>query len=330
MSVHGDRVGVLQVTAPATVLEKRLDQLTDLATLTGYALTATSRHTDLLHRAARSRRMTLAAELQWQLLPVRGCLAPEYELAGHLEPAYAVYADNFDWSEDEGHLLVSITDAANHARSTPLLTTLSVTAARNARRDCLGIAEQAAMADQAVYTHQGDHSVDAIFMTIDIATGRASALKAGSPAVVLLREGALHPIGLTDQIPLGMFEGTEYTEQSFQLATGDRLLLMSDGFTDGWSPRGGSLPHQRLLEILERDVDEHPAGVVRSLIDELIAHHGGNDLDDDATVVCLDWNGPGCPNELTLTEPDIVVREARPHLHAVAPAQGLRITAGVR
>ncbi len=47
-----------QVTAPATVLEKRLDQLTDLATLAGYALTATSRHTDLLHRAARSRRMT--------------------------------------------------------------------------------------------------------------------------------------------------------------------------------------------------------------------------------------------------------------------------------
>ena len=144
MSVHGDRVGVLQVTAPATVLEKRLDQLTDLATLAGYALTATSRHTDLLHRAARSRRMTLAAELQWQLHPVRGCLAPEYELAGHLEPAYAVYADNFDWSEDEGHLLVSITDAANHARSTPLLTTLSVTAARNARRGGLGIAEQAA------------------------------------------------------------------------------------------------------------------------------------------------------------------------------------------
>ncbi|GAA2113529.1 hypothetical protein [Nocardioides bigeumensis] len=87
MSVGGNRIGVLQLTTSGPLAEDQLDQLTDLATLVGYALNATSNQTDLLHRAARSERMTLAAELQWQLLPARGRIAPEYQIAGHLEPA---------------------------------------------------------------------------------------------------------------------------------------------------------------------------------------------------------------------------------------------------
>lgn len=318
MSVHGDRIGIIELTLPGPLDERQHGQLTDLATLAGYALAATGRHTDLLHRAARARRLTLAAELQWQLLPARGCRAPEYELAGHLEPAYAVHADSFDWSETADHLLVSITDARHHARTTPLLTTLAVTAVRNARRTGLGIADQAAMADQAVYAnHQGEHTVDMIIMSIDITTGRASAVKAGSPEGLLMRAGALQGLGLTDQVPLGMFEATEYVAQSFDLATGDRLLFVSDGVVGGLSARGGAHAHEHLREILGEAVHHRPAAVVRAVIDELIQRNEGNELDDDATVLCLDWNGPGQPNPVIFTDPAISVVGPQAHLSAV-------------
>ncbi len=42
MSVGGNRVGVLQLTAPSSLTEDQLDQLSDLATLVGYALNAVS------------------------------------------------------------------------------------------------------------------------------------------------------------------------------------------------------------------------------------------------------------------------------------------------
>lgn len=319
VNVRGDRIGILQLTVPGAIGAERLDQLADLAMLTGYALAAAGRHTDLLHRAARSQRLTLAAELQWQLLPARGCLTPEYELAGHFEPAYAVYADCFDWSEDDDHLLVSITDAAHHARSVPLLTTLAVTAARNARRAGLDIAEQASLTDQAVYAHhQGDHCVAAIFLSIDVSTGRASGLKAGSPDLVLWRNGAPRPVGLRDQAPLGMFEETEYVAQSFDLTAGDRLLLLSDGVTSGMTTTEGPLAHER-LEILDRSTSPHPSDVVRAIIDELMAGRSDTDLEDDATVVCLDWNGPGKATRLTLTDASIAAREERCRLTAVPP-----------
>lgn len=318
MSVGGNRIGVLQLTAPESLIEDQLDQLSDLATLVGYALNATSNQTDLLHRAARSERMTLAAELQWQLLPARGRIAPEYQIAGHLEPAYDAYADNFDWSENDDHLLVSITDATNHARNTPLLTTLAVTAARNARRAGLGIADQACLIDQAIYAHHdGNHSVETLLMSIDIATGLAAVVKAGSPDLILLRNGTQQPVELTDQIPLGMFEGTEYETQSFDLVTNDRLLLMSDGVTKALSRRSKSHPHEQLSVILDRTVDQPPTRVVRAIIDALIDHPDETGLTDDATVVCLDWKGPGQPTELIVTDLDIAVLDSRTSLHVI-------------
>ncbi len=318
MSVGGDRLGILQLAMPGPLVGAQLGQLTDLATLAGYALNATSRQTDLLHRAARSQRMTLAAELQWQLIPARGRIASEYQLAGHLEPAYGVHADNFDWSEDEGTLLVSITDATNHARSTPLLTTLAVTATRNARRAGLDIADQASMADQAVYAHhQGAHSVDVLLMGIDMATGRASVVKAGSPELLLIRDGHQHPIELVDQIPLGMFEASDYAPQSFDLATGDRLVLMSDGVADALSVCGEANPRDRLHEILDAAREDQPARVVRLIVDALIDNLGAPDLADDATVVCLDWSGPGRSSGSALSAPSIAVPGRESRLRAV-------------
>lgn len=321
VSAGGDRIGVLQLEKPGPLHDEQRDQLGDLATLAGYALNACNRQTDLLHRAARSQRMTLAAELQWQLLPARGCLAPEYQLAGHLEPAYAVYADSFDWSQNDSTLVVSITDAANHARSTPLLTTLAVTAVRNARRAGLGIADQASMADQAIYAHhRGTHSVETLIVSIDITTGWASTLKAGSPQLLLLRDGVHREIGLTDQTPLGMFEGTEYATQSFALTAGDRLLLMSDGIIKAFSTPSETHSREKLSGILDDTLDFPPTRAVRTIIDALTGLRDDDGLDDDATVVCLDWKGPGRPSSFTLTAPDIGSRASPPHLQVVPDA----------
>lgn len=318
VSVGGERIGVLHLALPGALSDGQLGLLQDVATLVGYVLNATSNQSDLLHRAARSQRMTLAAELQWQLLPAHGCLTPQYQLAGHLEPAYACYADSFDWSENEDTLTLSIADAANHARSTPLLTTLAVTASRNARRAGLGISEQACMADQAIYAHhQGAHCVDSIIMSVDITTGQASAVKAGSPDLLLLRNGIQQPVELLDQMPLGMFEGTEYVPQTFELATGDRLLLMSDGVSRALSERSTSHPHEQLREILDTTLDAQPTRVVRAIIDALVGEHQQGGLDDDATVLCLDWTGPGRSSSHTLTTPRLAVRDVPTHLHAV-------------
>lgn len=101
VGVRGERLGVLALSVPEAPDDSAVLGLTRIADTLAYAVQAAAHQTDAMARAARSRRMTLAAELQWQLLPGRGCQGPEYRLAGHLEPAYRVQADNFDWSQDK-------------------------------------------------------------------------------------------------------------------------------------------------------------------------------------------------------------------------------------
>lgn len=294
VSIRGDRLGVLQLTLAGAPPTDDLDSLGRLATVVGYALQAAGRQSDTVQRAARSQRLTLAAELQWQLLPGRGCRTKEYQLAGHLEPAYQVHADNFDWSHDDGHLMMSVTDAVRHDRSASLLTTLAVTALRNARRAALELADQACMADQAVHAHyQGSESVSTLLIRIDLTSGRAEAVRAGSPRLFILRGDAVLLPPLTDQLPLGMFDGTDYVAERFALATGDRLLLVSDGIHAATSPGREHFGDGPLPQLLRATAGEQVGGVVRRVVDEVFAHQQREDLDDDAAVICLDWAGPG-------------------------------------
>ncbi len=294
VSIRGDRLGVLQLAVPVAPSPHELDRLGELATVIGYALQAAARQTDAIARAARSQRLTLAAELQWQLLPGRGCRGPEYQIAGHLEPAYHVHADNFDWSQDGDQLVLSVTDAARHGQGASLLTTLAVTALRNARRAGVQLADQACMADQAVYAyHQGKQYVSTLLVRIDLTSGRATAVRAGSPRLFILRgEDVLVP-PLVDQLPLGMFDGTDYVAEHFALANQDRLLLVSDGIHDAVSPTRERFADERLPQLLRATASLQVGGVVRRVIEELFAHRDLAELDDDAAVICLDWVGPG-------------------------------------
>ncbi|PZS27948.1 MAG: phosphatase [Pseudonocardiales bacterium] len=294
VSIRGDRLGVLQLAVPTEPSPPELDRLGELGTVIGYALQAAARQTDAVERAARSQRLTLAAELQWQLLPGRGCRGPEYQLAGHLEPAYHVHADNYDWSQDGDQLVLSVTDAAGHDRSASLLTTLAVTALRNARRAELELADQAAMADQAVYAHhQGKQYVSTLLVRIDLTSGRATAVRAGSPRLFILRGGDVLVPPLVDQLPLGMFDGTDYLAEHFALANQDRLLLVSDGIHAAVSPTRERFADERLPQLLRATASLPVGGVVRRVIEELFAHRDLAELDDDAAVICLDWVGPG-------------------------------------
>ena len=62
------------------------------------ALRAADRDTDRYRLARRRERLSMAAEMQWDLLPGRCVEHRGFTLAGQLEPAYTVAGDNFDWA----------------------------------------------------------------------------------------------------------------------------------------------------------------------------------------------------------------------------------------
>ncbi|MFF9286525.1 PP2C family protein-serine/threonine phosphatase [Streptomyces griseosporeus] len=293
VSVRGDRLGVLSVTLPER--DAALGwaaELADVADVLGHEVIVAERDTDLYLQARRKDRLTLAAEMQWQLLPGRSCSRPEYDLGAQLEPAYAIYGDNFDWSATADHLMLYVTNGMGEGIEASLLTNLAINALRNARRAGIPIADQAALADQAVYAHyRGRCYLSVLMFDFDLATGRASVVDAGSPQLLRLRGGVVERVGFEAQLPLGMFEETDYVAQDFRVEPGDRLIFVSDGVHSVASPKGEAYGDAALARAIQSTRLLPAAEVPRAILRELTGHRGEAVPEDDALVVCLDWRG---------------------------------------
>jgi serine phosphatase RsbU (regulator of sigma subunit) len=288
---RGERIGVLRY-SPGPGSDSTRAELAEIATLLAHELQAAAAGTDRYAVAARTRRLTLAAEMQWELLPGRCRSRPSFSLAGQLEPSYAVRGDSFDWADQDGRLFLTVLNGHGEGMSAALLTSLATYALRNARRAGLPLADQASLADQAVFAqHRGDTHVETLLLLLDLESGKVEAIDAGSPRMMVLRAGEVLDQPLEAQFPLGMFEASEYVPQSFTLRTGDRLFIVSDGVFNA-SGRSNRYGDSALHRFIRRTGSLAPLQAVRSLLGDLRAFVRG-DLDDDAVAVCLDWTGPG-------------------------------------
>lgn len=290
VTMRGERTGVLRL-APVPDDPEVRGELAEIASMLAHELAAVRVSTDRYTVAARTRRLTLAAEMQWELLPGRSRTRPSFNLAGQLEPSYAVRGDSFDWTDDGHRLWLASLNGMGEGVTAATLTCLAVNSLRNARRAGLPLADQASLADQAVYAHhRGAQHLETLLLELDLATGVVTAVDAGSPRLLLLRDGAVIDQRLEAQFPLGMFDGTIYQAQRFDLAIGDRLFVVSDGIFDAATAetRYGDSALDRFIR---RTRSMAPLEAVRSLLGDLRVFVGG-DLIDDAVAVCLDWTGP--------------------------------------
>ncbi|MDI5964398.1 PP2C family protein-serine/threonine phosphatase [Streptomyces sp. SL54] len=292
VSVRGDRLGVLSLTAAADRCgPDAVAEWSDLAQVLAREVVIAERDTDLYLRARRRSRLTLAAEMQWRLLPGNSRVHREYAWGAHLVPAYAIDGDNFDLSADDDRLTVTVTSGMGEGAEAAQLTGLTISALRNARRAGLGVADQAALADQAVFAHyRGRAHLSVLLLEFEFGTGRVQVVDAGSPRLLRLRSGAVEPVEFEPQLPLGMFEETDYAAQEFFVEPGDRLVIVSDGVhatapdaeRDGLRALARAITTTRLLSAAEM-----PGAVLRVLA----GHREITTPDADALVLCLDWFG---------------------------------------
>ena len=292
LTAWGERLGVLLVDFPEPPPPAILRYGDTLAEEVAVALRAADRDTDRYRCARRRERLTMAAEMQWDLIPGRSVSHAAYLLAGQLEPAYTVGGDSFDWALNGERLILTALNGHGSGLPASLLTALTVNAMRNARRSGGSLVEQAELASDTVFAeHRGGRHVATLLLELDVRTGRVGAVDAGSPRMVRLRGPEAAPVELEQQLPLGMFDESRYAEQEFFLAPGDRLFVVTDGVY-GASP-GGREPYgdRAMLRAMRATRLQPATEAVGTVMRELRAYHGETDLDDDAVIVCLDWRG---------------------------------------
>ncbi|WP_411090444.1 PP2C family protein-serine/threonine phosphatase [Streptomyces sp. 049-1] len=287
-----DEVGVMALTLD-TVGDDDRRLLRRLAGLVADMLVTKNAYTDQFFQARRRQPMSLAAEIQWSLLPPLSMNTPQVSVAGVLEPAYAVAGDSLDYALNDDILHLAIIDAMGHGLNASVLATVAVGAYRHARRADVGLAELYAFMDRAIDEQFGpDQFVTAQMMRLDIRTGHLQWVNAGHPAALLIRgHRVTRTLENPGTLPVG-FGGADPQVSSFDLQRGDRVMFYTDGLVEEHRRGQEQFGEERMIEIIE-DVGPTTQGVqhmARNLSHTLKRERGGA-TSDDATVFLIEWHG---------------------------------------
>ncbi|WP_175499861.1 PP2C family protein-serine/threonine phosphatase [Streptomyces sp. CC77] len=282
---RGDTLGILELFLPETDQEV-FRQVEEAAHALAYLIVTDRRFTDLYHWGQRTTEVSLAAEIQRRLLPSAACCeAAEFVLACALVPADSIAGDTYDYSLDHDTLHLSVTDAMGHDVDAALMATLAVSASRGARRAGADLAEQARRTHQAMLEHGRRTFTTGQLLRISLDGSRTQLVNAGHLWPLRLRGHRVEEVPVGVDLPFGVTEQAAYRVQRFDLRPGDRLILYTDGMQERQA-RSVDLPG-----IVRDTAAEHPREVVRTLTAAVTDVCHGH-LQDDATVLCLDWHGP--------------------------------------
>ncbi len=295
VSERAERLGVLAFVVPR-LDEPGRDLCAELGLLAGQLILSSSAYCDRFHVRRRRRDMSLAAEMQWSLLPPLSFSCAGTSLAGLLEPAYDVGGDCFDYAYDDGVLHLAVFDAMGHGLPSSVLSSLAVGAYRHERRRATPLAVLLGAMDHAVQSLMGDAFVTALVGELQTATGQLRWTSAGHPPPLLLRAGRVLPQPeQSTSLPLGLspLPAPEAGVQVLQLEPGDRVLVHTDGVVEARSPAGVEFGRERLGDLFARESASGalPAEVLRRLTHDCLHFQGGR-LRDDATLLLLEWAGP--------------------------------------
>ena len=292
-----DRLGVLLL-ANRTWDDDLVAACESLAALVAGLLVSKGAYTDDFARVRRHQPMTLGAEICSSRLPPLSLSTGDVNVAGMLEPAYAVSGDAFDYALNGSALHIAIFDGMGHDLLAARLADLMVSGYRHCRRALMSLVDTYDYLDRLLRDAFGAER----FCTAQLAVLDADAptfefLNAGHPGPLMVRDGQatnleasapLLPLGLGD---LGRGPVHAHT---VSLQPDDRLLLYTDGVTEARSEQGSIFGEQRLVDVVERgrnDAQSLAEAVRRAMHD--LGSFRGEQWCDDATLVLVHWTPDG-------------------------------------
>ena len=228
-----------------------------------------------------------ARKLQMSMLPQAAPQLSHLDIAFEMRPATEVGGDYYDYNlTEDDQLTVAVGDATGHGMNAGLV----VSAVKSLFKTS---APEAGNLETLERISQGIKSMNLkrLYMAMTLATLNGNKLTlagAGMPPALIYRadENLVEEI-LLEGMPLGGFIGAEREETSFELQSGDTILLMSDGLPEMLNPENEMLDYPRTKELFEDIADQPPKAIIDHLLKASTAWADGEPQADDVTLVVI-------------------------------------------
>ncbi len=241
--------------------------------------------------ARKTRELEEARQFQLSLLPKTLPEHGSFTLAVYMETATEVGGDYYDFRlAGDGTLVAAVGDATGHgARAGTLVTVIkSLFSAAAIEAGPGAFLESAAGALKRMDLGR----MNMALLLAELRTRRAGAATltvaaAGMPPPLLYRAAQEEVTEISvPGLPLGTF-ASAYREQTFELAAGDTVLLLSDGFPELPDAGGEPLGYARVRELFAAAAAGEPGDIVAELSAAVAERTGRRAPSDDVTFVVL-------------------------------------------
>jgi serine phosphatase RsbU (regulator of sigma subunit) len=248
-------------------------------------------HRSSLEKERQDREIKVAQEIQRALLPERSDLkVGRFALSGMNELCEDASGDYYGFFEfHDGRTGVAIGDVSGHGLGSALVMAEARALLQAFAKTLDDLPTLMSMLNDFLARDMRAGKFMSMFVAaLAPATGDLEWCSAGhNPPMWLRSDGTCTALEGTGPV-LGVIPGVTFGRgASVKLATGDALLLYTDGATEAVAPKGEQFGEPRLEEVLRRAAHGPPDAILAAVRSALRTWTGGAPLRDDLTLVAV-------------------------------------------
>ncbi len=234
-----------------------------------------------------------AHKIQQYLLPQETPEIAGLDVAGIVLPANYAAGDQYDYLEmGKDKLGIVVGDVSGHGFSSALVMASThelLRAGANLSSDIGGVVTHT---NRALCREVEESFVTIVLACIDVGERKLTYVNAGHPPGLLFdRNGHVKHELKSGSLPLAVLDDEQYAAADpVNLEVGDVLLLMTDGVLEAGAPSTNQFGRERAIQVVRSHLKQSSQEIVDGLCDAVRAFCGEDKLQDDVTVVVVQFN----------------------------------------
>ena len=247
-------------------------------------------HQDIVEKERIEKELEIAGTIQRRLLPKQLAALPGYEIDAVARPSKNVGGDYYDLIKlGDGKYAFVIADVSGKGVPAALLVS-TLHASLHAYIDgAANLSQLVRRLNVVVHGNTEAERFITLFMAIlDPSDGTLTYVNAGHnfPFILRTQQSSIQPLASTG-LPLGMFDGVEFQQETVKLEPSEYLVLYTDGVTEAMNKSFDEYGESRLRQVMIGSSDKSASGFLGVIVSDVEKFVAGEPQSDDITMVVL-------------------------------------------